>query len=310
MSGGLLLWASIMLVSWWRLKARYDEKWLEDVKISGLEDLNTDAEYEERVDSELGDTEFFYPEWKQRVKQATTLCLLTVPMMGVIAVGLGALELRSHLVMTMQAPVGGILAGLVTAVGMLVVVQGICSHWSSVMTHWENYTHRSAYHCALSVKKFVFDLVSNLFPVLYLAVLNWPILSHLKPANERSIVDALTIQATTVFLTYCLVVSAVEAFRLYTWRRRAEEIGAATSSENERVPNFSHAEQVLNTVTRSLRGDRHYLVHAKNRMVESAGQANAVHWLCRILRHVPSLSLQHWSLKSQTASTVRSSSSL
>ena len=77
MSGGLLLWASIMLVSWWRLKARYDEKWLEDVKISGLEDLNTDAEYEERVDSELGDTEFFYPEWKQRVKQATTLCLLS-----------------------------------------------------------------------------------------------------------------------------------------------------------------------------------------------------------------------------------------
>jgi hypothetical protein len=254
MSIGLLLWASIMLVFWWRLKVRYQEKWLEDVKISGREDLNTDAEYEERVDSELGETEFYYPAWKQRIKQATTLCLLTVPMMGVIAVGLGVLELRSHLVMSMEAPSGGVVAGVVTAVAMFVVVQGICSHWSAVMTHWENYTRRSAYYSALAVKRFAFELVSNLFPVLYLAVLNWPILSHLKPANERSIVDALTIQATTVFLTLCLIVGCVEAFRLYMWQHKAEQFAAATSAEKERVPNFSHAEQVRRMICACFQG--------------------------------------------------------
>ena len=240
----MLFWASIMLIFWWRLKVRYEVKWLEDVSISGREDLNTDAEYEERVDSELGDTEFYYPEWKQRVKQATTLCLLAVPMLGVVAVGLGALELRSHLVMTMQPPLGGLTAGFLTAVAMIVVVKGVCGHWSSVMTHWENYTRRSAYYYALAVKTFTFDLVANLLPVLYLAILNWPILSRLKPANERSIVDALTVQATTVLVTLFFAAAAAAAIRLYLWQQSAQHIAAATRADNDRTPNFSHVEQV------------------------------------------------------------------
>ena len=87
--------------------------------------------------------------------------------------------------------------------------------------------------------------MANLFPVLYLAVLNWPILSRFKPANERSIVDALTIQATTVFLALCLASAATLAVRSYLWRQRAEQVAAATSAEGARIPNFSHAEQVL-----------------------------------------------------------------
>ncbi len=244
MSVGLLIWACIMLTFWWRLKTRYEAKWREDVSISGREDLNTDAVFEERVDAELGETEFYYPAWKQRVKQATTLCLLVLPMLGVAATGLGALELRSHLVLALQAPWGGVAAGLATAAAMLVVVHGVCGHWSAVMTHWENYTRRSGYYAALGAKRFSFELVANLFPVLYLALLNWPILSRLQPANEASIIDALTLQATTVFLALCLASALGLAIRSSLWRQRAEQVAAANKAEGERVPNFSHAEQV------------------------------------------------------------------
>jgi hypothetical protein len=35
-----------------------------------------------------------------------------------------------------DAPLGGIAAGLVTAVGMFVIVRMVGFHWSGVLTHW------------------------------------------------------------------------------------------------------------------------------------------------------------------------------
>ena len=75
-SGGLALYGAVMLGFWLRLKSRYEEKWHEDVKISGREDLNTDAEMEQHVDTETGELVLAYPEWKHRLRQ---VCSPAVP---------------------------------------------------------------------------------------------------------------------------------------------------------------------------------------------------------------------------------------
>lgn len=65
-------------------------------------------------------------EWKHNARKAVSAVLLLLPLAGVVAAGLGALDVRARL-MNMYPPLyGGLLAGAVTAVALYVVVRLIC----------------------------------------------------------------------------------------------------------------------------------------------------------------------------------------
>jgi len=225
-----------------RLKARYEERWHEDVNISGAEDLNTDAEFESVIDPETGELEFVYPSWKHNAKVAASSVLWLIPAGVVVAAGLGALELRAHLVLMVPGPYGGITAGLATAAAVYVASRLVGLHWSGVLAHWENHTRASGFVRSRARKAFALEALAHLAPVLYLAVLNAPVLSAAPPANERSILDALTVQATTVFLAYFLCAAGAHMYNTYAWGLTstvvAEKLGSPQGG-----PDFSHEEQ-------------------------------------------------------------------
>jgi len=241
-SGGLALYGCVMLAFWLRLKRRYEDKWQEDVKISGTEDLNTDAELEHRVDEETGEMVLFYPEWKHNARKAVSAVLLLLPLAGVVAAGLGALDVRARL-MNMYPPLyGGLLAGAVTAVALYVVVRLICFQWSGVLSHWENHSTRSGFHASVAAKCFSLETLAHLLPVLYIALINQPLLSRFAPANEPSIVDALTIQATAVFLMWWVCVASVSSVQAWRWHTRAQGVAEELGAEGGK-PDFNHREQ-------------------------------------------------------------------
>jgi len=241
-SGGLALYGLAMLFFWTRLKARYETKWHEDVRISGREDLNTDADLEERVDAETGEVLLHYPEWKHRLRLLATLCIMALPLALVIGTGLGALDVRAR-IMAMEPPLyGGILSGAVTAVLLFVVVRVVCFPWGAVLTHFENHATRSGYQYGVASKQFALETVAHLLPILYLALLNYPLLSRFAPANEPSIIDALTVQASAVFLAWWLCAAAVSSAKAWRWQTRAQGIAEELGAEGGR-PDFNHREQ-------------------------------------------------------------------
>ena len=81
-SGALMAWGLLMLLFWVRLKERYEEKWREDIAISGVEDVNTDAQMQVVVDEETGEAQLHYPLWRHRLKQMGS-ALLMVPCVGI-----------------------------------------------------------------------------------------------------------------------------------------------------------------------------------------------------------------------------------
>ena len=229
-SGGVLLWGLLMLGFWVRLKGRYEEKWREDVAISGLEDVNTDAEMQVVVDDETGEVKLVYPAWKHQAKLLASAVFLLPCAALILGAGLGALDLRARIInldphLVDGISIGGVLGGLVTAVLVFVAVRGVALHWCGVLTHWENHTRRSSYQYAYNAKCFWLELLGHLFPVVYLALLDLPILSRFAPATAAtgSIMDALTVQATTVFLAWWIASGISMWWVTSSWQALADK---------------------------------------------------------------------------------------
>ena len=121
--------------------------------------------------------------------------------------------------------IGGVLGGLVTAVLVFVAVRGVALHWCGVLTHWENHTRRSSYQYAYNAKCFWLEFLGHLFPVVYLALLDLPILSRFAPATAvtGSIMDALTVQATTVFLAWWIASGVSMWWMTSSWQVLADK---------------------------------------------------------------------------------------
>ena len=259
-SVGMLAWGLIMSFFLARLKARYMGKWSEDIGISGTEDVNTDADFQSTVDPETGELEYFYPRWKHMAKRGVSIALLAVPAAVVVAAGLGALELRSHLIVMEQPPLGGIAAGVATAAIMYLVTRLMCFHWSGVLTHWENYTSTSDFYYSYAAKCFCLESLAHLFPIMFIMLLNFPIISGNLPANERSILDALAIQATSVFLVYYICTAGAHMWAMYQWSLAATVVAERTGSQ-QGAPDFSDEEQACRPVYRGqLQSGVHVLI--------------------------------------------------
>jgi hypothetical protein len=170
-SGAMMLWGLVMLAFWVRLKGRYEDKWREDVAISGVEDVNTDASLEMVVDEETGEVRLHYPAWKHRGKLAASAVLLLPCVALVLATGLGALDLRARIInldpeLVDGISIGGVLGGLLTALVMSVAVRGVALHWCGVLANWENHTRRSSYLYAYHAKCFWIETTAHLFPLV------------------------------------------------------------------------------------------------------------------------------------------------
>ncbi len=231
-SGALMTWGFIMLGFWVRLKSRYEEKWREDVAISGLEDVNTDAEMEVVVDDETGEVKLVYPQWKHQAKLVASAIFLLPCVALILGTDLGALDLRARIInldpqLVDGISIGGVLGGLVTAILVFVAVRGVAMHWCGVLTHWENHTRRSSYHYAFNAKCFWLEVLGHVFPMVYLALLDFPILSRFAPAAPASgsLLDALTVQATTVFLAWWLASALTMWWETSGWQQQAARHG-------------------------------------------------------------------------------------
>uniref|UniRef100_A0A7S0HMC5 Anoctamin transmembrane domain-containing protein n=1 Tax=Hanusia phi TaxID=3032 RepID=A0A7S0HMC5_9CRYP len=245
-SVGLIVWGMIMLFFWGRLERRYQEKWREDVNISGRDDINTDAVLETKIDDETGEVKLVYPEWKHKAKKFAASALMAPCLALVLGAGLLALDFRARIInldpkLIDGISVGGMLGGVATAAIIFIATRLVCYHWCAVLTNWENYTKRSGYIYSLGVKCFLIDLVAHAFPLIYLALLDFPILSRFAPASKASIMDSLTVQAVTVFTAWWLCTATFSYFEAYLLQRRAD-------AEVDRVgskPDLSHEEQHL-----------------------------------------------------------------
>ncbi|EKX44510.1 hypothetical protein GUITHDRAFT_109630 [Guillardia theta CCMP2712] len=169
-SVGLVLWGMVMLFFWGRLERRYQEKWREDVNISGRDDVNTDAVLETKVDDETGEVKLYYPEWRHKAKQFAASTLMAPCLVLVLGAGLLSLDFRARIInldpkLIDGISVGGMLGGVATAAIIFIATRVVCYHWCAVLTNWENYTKRSGYIYSLGAKCFLIDLVTNL-PVL------------------------------------------------------------------------------------------------------------------------------------------------
>jgi hypothetical protein len=231
-SGATMAWGFIMLGFWVRLKSRYEEKWREDVAISGLEDVNTDAEMEVVVDDETGEVKLVYPQWKHQAKLVASAIFLLPCVALILGAGLGALDLRARIInldpqLVDGISIGGVLGGLVTAILVFVAVRGVAMHWCGVLTHWENHTRRSSYQYAFNAKCFWLEVLGHVFPMVYLALLDLPILSRFAPAAPASgsLLDALTVQATTVFLAWWLASALSMWWETSGWQQQAARHG-------------------------------------------------------------------------------------
>lgn len=227
-SGAMMLWGLLMLGFWVRLKARYEDKWREDVAISGVEDVNTDAEMQVVVDDETGEVKLEYPQWKHQAKLLGSAIFLLPCTALIVGAGLGALDLRARIInldprLVDGMSIGGILGGLVTAVLVFIAVRGVGLHWAGVLTHWENHTRRSSYQYAYNAKCFWLETLGHLFPIIYLALLDLPIFSRFAPATpgSSSLMDALTIQATTVFLAWWMAAGISMWWQTSRWQTLA-----------------------------------------------------------------------------------------
>ena len=185
-----------------------------------------------------------------------------VPRAGlVLGAGLGALDLRARIInldphLVDGISVGGVLGGLVTAVLLYAAVRGVALHWCGVLTNWENHTRRSAYLYAYNAKCFGIETLAHVFPLVYLAVLDLPILSRFAPALSASsasagtsgavgpsIMDALTVQATSVFLVWWFLSTSGMALQTWQWQGKARAGDAIDPKTGK--PDFSHEEQAV-----------------------------------------------------------------
>jgi len=246
-SGAMMLWGLLMLGFWVRLKTRYEDKWREDVAISGVEDVNTDAEMQVVVDDETGEVKLVYPQWKHQAKLLGSAVFLLPCAALILGAGLGALDLRARIInldpnLVDGISIGWMLGGLVTAVLVFVAVRGVALHWCGVLTHWENHTRRSSYQYAYNAKCFWLETLGHVFPMIYLALLDLPILSRFAPATPASgsLLDALTIQATTVFLAWWMAAGIGMWWETSRWQKLADK---RATDEQTGKPDMSHEEQ-------------------------------------------------------------------
>jgi len=130
----------------------------------------------------------------------------------------------------------------VTAILVFVATRGVALHWCGVLTHWENHTRRSSYQYAYNAKCFWLELLGHLFPMVYLALLDLPILSRFAPAAPvtGSLVDALTVQATTVFVAWWIASGISMWWVTAGWRTDADK---RPKDEETGRPDMSHEEQ-------------------------------------------------------------------
>jgi len=150
----------------------------------------------------------------------------------ILGTDLGALDLRARIInldpqLVDGISIGGVLGGLVTAILVFVAVRGVAMHWCGVLTHWENHTRRSSYHYAFNAKCFWLEVLGHVFPMVYLALLDFPILSRFAPAAPASgsLLDALTVQATTVFLAWWLASALTMWWETSGWQQQAARHG-------------------------------------------------------------------------------------
>ena len=238
--GVLMVWGAAMLFFWVRLSDRYGARWREEVRITGRDGLNADATLDEVVDEELGEVRYAYPEWKHRLKRLAAILFLILPAAAVAAVAAGTLDARARIVEMEAFPRGALFAGLAAAAALFVVVRMVAFPWSRVMTHWENYTHRAGFQYALGARCFWFEAGAHLAPLLYMALVNAPLLSRFPPSGNDTVVDALVLQASVIFLAWWLAAAAITSLQQHRYAVAARRASGDGPLEG---PDFSSEEQ-------------------------------------------------------------------